>query len=185
MMRARPDGRSASHERMEQAMAILNKAWRQGEFVPPGAEPGLTLPFAWRDADQDKAVRDIAAGRFNFPSPDYPTFKTFTNRPTRQIGVRFPNGDLAFPDIVVVDRDTQVQFLGEVETSRTLRDADAATLVEKWTAFAGLGEFYLFVPLFRLDVVRRIIKRYGAPVRNLRAWRYIAGQDILDVTDIT
>lgn len=166
-------------------MAINNKTRRQGEFVPPGAEPGLTTRFAWRDADQEKAVRDIAADRFNFPSPNNPSLKSYTNRPERQIGVRLPTGDLAFPDIVAVDRDTAVKLLGEVESARSLREQPAAALAEKWAAFAGLGDFFLFVPLSRLDTARRIIKEYRVPVTGLRTWRYITGQDILDVTDIT
>lgn len=165
-------------------MAIVNKTDRQGEFVPRGAEPGLTNRFVWRDADQEKAVRDVAAARFNFPNPDQPTLKTFTNRPERQIGVRLPNGDLAFPDIVSVDRDTAVKLVGEVESARTLRDIPRAELAEKWTAFTGIGLFYLFVPLSRLDDAKEILKRYKVPRVNLRTWRYIAGQDILDVTDI-
>lgn len=165
-------------------MAIVNKTQRQGEFVPRGAEPGLTRPFAWRDADQDKVVRDIAASRFNFPSPDHPTYKTFTNRPERQIGVRLPNGDLAFPDIVVVDRDTAVRLLGEVESARSLREQDAAALAEKWTAFAGLGAFHLFVPMSRLDTARRIVKQFRVSLDGLHTWRYIAGQDLLDITDV-
>jgi hypothetical protein len=165
-------------------MAIVNRAWRQGEFVPPGAEPGLTERFAWHDADQEKAVRDIAAARFNFPNPDNPTLKTFTNRPERQIGVRLPTGDLAFPDIVAVDRDTAVRALAEVETARSLRDTPPQALAEKWSAFAGLGDFYLYVPLAQLDQVRRIIKQYRVPRPALRTWRYIAGQDLIDITDI-
>ena len=165
-------------------MAIVNKTWKQGTFVPPGAEPGLTRPFAWRDADQEKAVRDIAAARFNFPNPDNPTLRTFTNRPDRQIGVRLPTGDLAFPDIVAVDRDTAVKLLGEVESVRSLRDGEPAGLAEKWNAFAGLGDFYLFVPLSRLDDARRLLKRYRVPLAGLRTWRYITGQDLIDITDI-
>ena len=165
-------------------MAIVNRAWRQGEFVPRGAEPGLTRSFVWRDADQEKAVRDIATARFNFPSPDYPTLRTYTNRPERQIGVRLPSGDLAFPDIVVVDRDTAVKLLGELESVRSLREQDPAALAEKWTAFAGLGDFFLFVPLSRLDLARRIIKQHRVALTGLRTWRYIAGQDVIDITDI-
>ncbi len=164
-------------------MAIDNKTRRQGEFVPRGAEPGLTRPFAWRDADQEKAVHDIALSRFNFPSPGQPTYKTFTNRPERQIGVRLGNGDLGFPDIVVVDRDTAVKRLGEVESSRSLREQASESLAEKWNAFAGLGDLHLFVPLARLDAARRIVKQFSVPVVGIHTWRYIAGQDILDVTD--
>src|SRR5205085_1901908 len=106
---------------------------------------------------------DIAAARFNFPNPDNPTLKTFTNRPERQIGVRLPSGDLAFPDMVAVDRDTAVKLVGEVESARTLRETESAALAEKWTAFAGLGLFYLFVPLSRISDAQQIVKRYHVP----------------------
>jgi hypothetical protein len=165
-------------------MAIANKTRRAGEFVPKGAEPGLTRRFVWRDADQEKAVRDIAASRFNFPNPDNPTLKTFTNRPERQLGVRLANGDLAFPDIVAVDRDTSVKLVGEVESRRSFRDLSAAALAEKWSAFWGLGEFYLFVPLADADTAKRIIKQHRIRPPRIRLWRYIAGQDRLDITDL-
>lgn len=165
-------------------MAIVNKTARAGEFVPRGAEPGLTRRFQWRDADQDKAVRDIAAARFNFPSPTNPTLKTFTNRPERQIGVRLATGDLAFPDIVAVDRDTAVKLIGEIESARSIRETPAARLAEKWAALAGLSELYLFVPLMAVDQVKRIMKQYGVPKVKLRGWRYIAGQDLLDLSDL-
>ncbi len=165
-------------------MAIINKSARAGEFVPVGAEPGLTRRFVWRDADQDKAVRDIAAVRFNFPSPDYPTYRTYTNRPERQIGVRLDDGSLVFPDIVVVDRDTAVRLIGEVESHRTMREQDDAALVEKWSTFAGLADLYLFVPLMWLDRARHLIKKQRIKVAGLRTWRYIAGQDLIDITDI-
>lgn len=165
-------------------MAIINKSARAGEFVPPGAEPGLTRRFVWRDADQDKAVHDIAARRFNFPSPDYPTYKTYTNRPERQIGVRLDDGSLAFPDIVVVDRDTAVRLIGEVETHRSMREQDDPALVEKWSTLAGLADLYLFVPLDYVDRARRLIRKHRIKVAGLRTWRYIAGQDLIDITDI-
>lgn len=168
-------------------MAIVNKRWRQGEFVPKGAEPGLTRRFQWRDADQEKVVRDIASQRFGFPNSSQPHYKTFTNRPARQIGIPLPDGggDLAFPDVVVVDRDTAVRMIGEVESQRTLRDLDATSLAEKWRTFAGLAELYVFVPMIRLDDARKIIKDKRVPVTGLRTWRYITGQDILDVTDVS
>ncbi len=165
-------------------MAIFNKTARQGEFVPRGAEPGLTRRFAWRDADQEKAVRDIAQARYNFPSPAQPNLKTFTNRPERQLGVRLDGDDLAFPDIVAVDRDTAVRLIGEVETQRTLRETSDAALAEKWQVLAGLADLHVFVPLARLDQVKRIVREYRVPVSGIRTWRYIAGQDLLDIVDL-
>ena len=165
-------------------MAIKNRGARAGEFVPRGAEPGLTRRFVWRDADQEKAVRDIAQSRFNFPSPVQPGLKTYTNRPERQIGVRIPSGDLVFPDIVVVDRDTSAKMVAEVESHRTIRENEMAALAEKWRAFTGLGDFYLFVPLMQVENVRGIIKRFNLPRPKLRGWRYIAGQDLLDIAEL-
>ena len=168
-------------------MAIRNKTWRQGEFVPPGAEPGLTRPFPWRDIEQEKATVDIARTRFDFPDAGHPTLKTFTNRPARQVGVRIDENarDMAFPDIVVLeDPSNEVQMIGEVETHRSLRETPEAELAEKWQTFTGLGSLYLFVPLIRLDQVRGILKRHDIKPAGIRAWRYITGQNLLDVSDV-
>ena len=168
-------------------MAIVNRVWRQGEFVPPGAEPGLTKKFVWRDIEQEKAVQDIAKTRFDFPNGRYPNLKTFSNRPARQVGVRLDeNGrEMAFPDIVVLeDPSNEVRMLGEVETQRSLRETPEADLVEKWRAFTFLGDLYLFVPLLQADNVKKILKRHGIKVGGVRAWRYITGQNLLDVIDL-
>ena len=168
-------------------MAINNKTRRQGEFVPKGAEPGLTQRFLWRDADQEKAVRDIAAARFNFPSPSHPTLKTFTNRPARQVGVRIDENsrEMAFPDIVVLeDPSNEVRMIGEVETRRGLRETPEAELVEKWKTFAGLGALYIFVPLMRVQDVRAMLKRNKVDIAGLRSWRYIIGQGLIDIKDV-
>jgi hypothetical protein len=168
-------------------MAIVNKSWRQGYFVPPGAEPGLTKRFVWRDVEQDKAVQAIAADRFDFPNARSPNLKTFTNRPARQVGVRLDeNGtEMAFPDIAVLeDPGNEVRMLAEVETHRTLRETPEAALVEKWQALSYLGELYLFVPLMRSDEVKRVLKRHKIAIAGLRTWRFIAGQNALDIIDL-
>jgi len=168
-------------------MAIVNKTWRQGSFVPPGAEPGLTLKFPWRDIEQEKATQGIAKARFDFPNSRSPTLKTFTNRPARQVGVRMDDNsrEMAFPDIVVLeDPSNEVSMLGEVETHRSLRETLEADLIEKWRAFVGLGELYLFVPLMRVDEVKAMLKRNKVKVAGLRSWRYITGQDLIDVVDM-
>lgn len=168
-------------------MALSNKTWRVGEFVPPGAEPGLTERFVWRDIEQEKATRDIAAVRFAFPDATHPTLKTATNRPARQAGVRlgdFSVKEMAFPDIVVLEEPSnEVRMLAEVETHRSLRDTSEADLVEKWRTFSTLGALYLFVPLMRIDLVRGMLKRNKLKVAGLRSWRYITGQDVLVATD--
>ena len=168
-------------------MAIANRSWRQGVFVPPGAEPGLTKRFVWRDVEQDKAVQAIAKDRFDFPNARYPNLKTFANRPARQVGVKLDeNGrEMAFPDIVVLeDPGNEVRVLAEVETHRTLRETPEADLVEKWQAFTFLGELYLFVPLMRADGVKQTLKRHKVQIAGLRSWRFIIGQNALDIIDL-
>jgi hypothetical protein len=168
-------------------MALVNKTWRLGEFVPPGAEPGLTRKFVWRDIEQEKATQDIATARFDFPNSRYPTLKTFTNRPARQVGVRMSESrqEMAFPDIVVLeDPSNEVRMLGEVETHRSLRETPEADLVEKWQAFIFLGDLYLFVPLMRVDGVNAMLKRNKLKIAGLRSWRYITGQGLIDIADM-
>jgi hypothetical protein len=166
-------------------MAIKNKSARQGQFVPPGAEPGLTRKFMWRDIDGDKAVGDIARTRFDYPDIGNPNLQTFTNRPARQVGVRInmTDKDLLFPDIVILARPSdEVHLTAEIETQRSLRETPEEELAAKWRAFIGVGPFYLFVPLMQVDSARAMIKRQRLALAGLRSWRYITGQDIVDIT---
>jgi hypothetical protein len=168
-------------------MAIVNGPWRQGEFVPPGAEPGLTRTFMWRDIEQEQATVGIARARFDFPDKLHPTLRTYTNRPARQIGVRLEieAKELVFPDIVVVeDPSNEVKMIGEVETHRSLRETPEDDLVEKWRTFLGLSDLFLFVPPMRVEDVKQVLKRHQLRIAGLRAWRYITGQGLIDIVDV-
>lgn len=167
-------------------MAIVNKTWRLGSFVPKGDEPGLTLKFPWRDIEHEKATQAIAKARFNFPEIKYPDLKTFTNRPARQVGVVLGDSkEMAFPDIVVLaDPSNEVRIIGEIETARSLRDTPEADLVEKWREFTFLSETYLFVPLMQVSTVKAMLKRNKVQVAGIRSWRFITGQDKIDIVDM-
>jgi hypothetical protein len=164
-------------------MAFVNAVWREGEFVPPGAEPGLTKGFAWRDATEARTAKQIAGERFGYPSSDQPNWKTYTNLPERSLGVRDGKGTLVFPDIVVIDAPTtEVSLVAEIETVRSL--AEETDLAEKWGAFASIGPLYLFVPLSELDKARSKIRESQVQLAGLRTWRYMAGMDFTDVVNI-
>ena len=164
-------------------MALVNRVWRQGEFVPPDAEPGLTRGFAWRDATETREVGQIARQRFAYPDAKEPNLRTYTNLPDRTLGVRDRGGAMVFPDIVVIDaRTTEVRMLAEIETVRSLEEVD--DLAEKWRTFVGLGPLYLFVPMSHLDQARRILRENKLRPSGLRAWRYMAGMDFTDVVDV-
>lgn len=168
-------------------MAIVNKAWRQGEFVPTGAEPGLTQPFVWRDIDQEKATQDIAKARFDYPDMKHANLRTYTNRPARQIGVKLDESakEFVFPDIVIVEEPSnEVSMLAEVETRRSIRETPESELVEKWRAMSFLGDLFLFVPLMDVRTVKAMLKRNKLKIGGVRSWRYITGQNMLDTTDV-
>jgi hypothetical protein len=164
-------------------VALINKAWREGEFVPPGAEPGLTRGFSWRDAVEAQAVMQIAKQRFAYPTPSEPNLRAYTNLPDRSLGVRDLAGQLVFPDIVVIDGPTtEVRMLGEVETVRSLESE--ADLPEKWRTFQTLGPLYLFVPMSLISEAKARLKEAGIKPAGLRTWRHMAGMDFTDVVDI-
>jgi hypothetical protein len=167
-------------------MALVNKVWRLGTFVPKGDEPGLTLKFPWRDIEHEKATQAIAKARLNFPDIGSPDLKTFTNRPARQVGVKLGDTkEMAFPDIVVLaDPSNEVRIIGEIETARSLRDTPEADLVEKWREFSFLGETYLFVPLMQVSSVKDALQRHKVKIAGIRSWRFITGQDKIDVVDM-
>lgn len=160
-------------------MALVNKAWRETPFVPPGAEPGLITGRTYVESVQNLAVQDIARRRFPFPNDEFPQLKTYVNRPDHTAAVRTATGDLLFPDIVVMNAaTTEVEMLGEVETDRSLRDLD---LADKWKAFMAVGRLYLFVPLSQIDLARRRLKLAGAKPAGLRSWRFNMGQQKAEV----
>jgi len=164
-------------------MAIVNKVWREGEFVPPASEPGLTVGFAWRDAVEITAVKQISAQRFHYPTADDSNLKTYVNLPDRTLGVRAEGGSMVFPDIVVIDTPTtEVHMVAEVETVRSLTESD--DLPEKWRTFSSLGPFYLFVPLAQLERARTQIRASKVHLAGLRTWRHMAGMDFTDLVDI-
>lgn len=163
-------------------MALVNRVWRESEFDPPGSEPGLTYRRDYFENVQNMAVQQIAHARFPYPTEAYPLFKTFLNRPEHTIGVRIGAGDLLFPDIVVMNSaTTEVQMLAEVETVRSLREAD---LVEKWQAFSAVGKLYIYVPLSQLDRTRRALRGSGVRVAGLRTWKINMGQGTVDVVEL-
>jgi hypothetical protein len=164
-------------------MALLNKAWREGEFVPPKSEPGLTKGFPWRDAVEARTVEQIARQRFAYPSAEDPGLKTYTNLPERSLAVRDGSGATVFPDIVVFDvKTTEARLLGEVETARSLEEEP--DLAEKWQAFASVGPLYLFVPMSQLSAARSRIRQAKASLAGLRTWRYMAGMDFTEVMEV-
>lgn len=163
-------------------MALVNKAWRESRFVPPGAEPGLTNGREFEENTQNLAVQEIARTRFPYPTATEPQLKTYLNRPEHTIGVRGAGGELLFPDIVVMDTaTTEAYMLAEVETSRSLRLPD---VTDKWQAFAGVGRLYLYVPYSEVERTRALLAGLRVKPAALRLWKFNLGQGAVEVLEL-
>jgi len=96
--------------------------------------------------------------------------------------VRGPGGDLLFPDIVVMDTTTtEVYLLGELETSRSLRQPDTP---EKWQAFATVGKLLVYVPYGEEDLARSLIRELRAKPLGLRVWKRNLGQNRIETAEV-
>src|SRR5262249_15872780 len=150
------------------AMALVNLAWRETPFVPPGDEPGLTTGRDFQENPQLQAVQEIARGRFPYPDRQHPDLKTYVNQPPHTFAVRV-GGAVLFPDIVVMNSTTtEVEMIAEVESPRSLRHPD---VIEKWQAFASAGPLYLYVPMSQLDKARSMLKPLKLRIGGLRAYK--------------
>jgi hypothetical protein len=136
-----------------------------------------------RDLRHDRAVRDIAVARFDFPTPEFPGLRSFVNEPDPSLGVRAPDGEALFPDIVVVEHPRNVvKMVAEVETRDTVTEAEAE---REWRPFSELCDtFYLYVPAGWSAEAKRICKKLKVKVTGVRTWRYNMGQEKIDLTEV-
>jgi hypothetical protein len=156
-----------------------------GKLRPPGQprayEPRLAKLSETRAAAHARAVRDIAAARFGFPTEKYRHFKTYTNVPTRSMGVRMGGEDVAFPDIVVVQSpENFAKILGEVEMVETVNEDSAQ---RRWRPFADLAPLYLYVPVGEGDRALQLCREAKAPIVGVRTWRYAVGVEEIEVNE--
>ena len=141
--------------------------------TPTLAESGVAAHAA--------AVKDIAQARFAFPTDRYRDFKTYTNVPQRSMGVAMPNGDVAYPHIVVVQSpENYAKVLGEVATADTVSEAVARY---RWLPFAKLAPLYLYVPVGQGDYVRKLSRDLDVPIAGIRTWRYSVGMQQIEISD--
>jgi hypothetical protein len=154
---------------------------------PPPGQPRAYVPPTYalrseaRQLIHDRALQDIVKARFGFPTEKHRDFKTYVNHPVRTMGVAMEDGRVAYPDIVVVQHpENNTQIVAEVETNETVREAVARY---EWKVYGELAPLYLYVPVGKGGEALALCKRFDVSVVGVRTWRYITGQDEIEIND--
>jgi hypothetical protein len=157
----------------------------------------VTIESRWTNVDEmlkpapknrqelrERLVQDIARARFEFPTPELPSYRTFVNVPEVTLPVKAPSGQDLTPDIVVVDTPGNIlKLLATVETSDTVTEESAKT---KWEPYAKLPDaaFYLYIPVGYGAIAKNICKQLKIDVYGFRTWRYTPhGIEINDISE--
>jgi hypothetical protein len=137
-----------------------------------------------RNETRSRVVMDIAQQRLVFPSHEFPSLRTHVNVPEPTFVIRAADGGKLVPDIVVAGVDSgSPRILAAVETADTVTEEQAAG---RWLPFSRVPDtsFHLYVPSGLAAEARRLLKRHRIKKTALRTWRYVTGQEALDVTDV-
>jgi len=157
----------------------------------------VTISTRWTDVDKllqpapkdseelrQRAIQDVAKARFEFPTPELASYRTFVNSPEVTMPVRDPKGNEYTPDIVVVDTPGNIlKIVAQVET------ADGVTMERAkavWAPLAKLGDpaFYIYVPVGHGGEAKALCKKLGLQVYGFRTWRYVPqGIEINDISE--
>jgi len=157
----------------------------------------MTTDTRWTDVDKMlqpapkgreelhmRAVQDVAQARFEFPTNEQPSLRTFVNIPEKTLAVTDTDGAELIPDIVVVDTPGNIlKILAAVETLETITEERAT---EAWLPFSKLPEaaFYLYVPVGSGGAAKKIAKSLGIDIYGYRTWRYVPqGIEINEISE--
>lgn len=159
----------------------------------------MTLDTRWEDVDallrrsdrtKDetlvKAVSEVAASRFTFPTPEHPSYRAHVNSPQVSLAVQVGEEQIV-PDIVVVEKlntgDTRVMMTAAVAIREQVNEGEAK---RAWARYAAIPDqaFYLFVPVGYGAEAKRMCRRLKIRVEGFRTWRTTPrGFEINDVSE--
>ena len=146
----------------------------------------MTLDTRWEDVDtlldrttrtieekSEKAVREIAAQRFEFPTPEHAAYRTHINVPEVTMAVQVGNEEIA-PDIVVVEKlktgETNLVMTVAVASLEQVNEAEAKRTWARYASIDGVT-FYLYVPVGYGAAAKRICKKLKIKVEGFRTYR--------------
>jgi hypothetical protein len=159
----------------------------------------MSLDTRWEDVDTllhrttrtkdetlAKAVREIVALRFKFPTPEHPAYRAHSNVPDVTMAVQVGDEKIA-PDIVVVEKvntdDTKLVMTAAVVDKEGVTEDEAKAA---WARFSAIPDqaFYLYVPVGYGAAAKRICKKLKINVEGYRTWRTTPrGFEINDVSE--
>jgi hypothetical protein len=156
-----------------------------GPSPAPGAPHAYVPPSVTRSETREvlylRAVQDIAAARFVFPTEEYRDYKSYVNHPARTMGVQMPDGSVAYPDIVVVQHpENNARIVAEVESAESVSEAVARF---EWLPYSRLAPLYIYVPVGKGEDAKTLCKRFGVQEVGIRTWRYLPGYDEIEIND--
>jgi hypothetical protein len=159
----------------------------------------MTLDTRWEDVDVllqrsertkdeklDKAVAEIAAQRFAFPTQEHASYRSYVNLPEIQMAVQV-GGDEIVPHIVVTEKintgDTRLVMTAVVCGREQVHEGEAKAL---WARCASIKDtaFYLFVPVGYGKKAKDICHKLGISYEGVRTWRTTPrGFEVNDVSE--
>jgi hypothetical protein len=133
---------------------------------------------------RERAIQDVALARFEFPTPELPSYRTYVNVPDVNLPVTAPDGTELTPDIVVVDTPGNIlKILAQVEVIDNLNEERARSV---WAPLAKLPDaaFYLYVPVGYGKMAKSICKKANVRPYGYRTWRYVPqGIEVNDISE--
>lgn len=159
----------------------------------------MALDTRWEDVDQllvrtsrtqdetlVKAVQEIVAARFTFPTKEHPAFRAHANIPEVTMAVQVGEAQIA-PDVVVVEKlSTGEQHLVMTAAVAIREMVTEAEATRAWSRYAAIPDqaFYLYVPVGYGREAKRICKKLKINVEGYRTWRTTPrGFEINDVSE--
>ncbi len=137
-----------------------------------------------RENVHSRVVKDVAQQRLAFPNEEFPSLRTHVNVPEPALVIHAADGVELAPDIVAAEYPgNRPRILAAVETVDRVTEEQATA---RWLPFSKIPDttFYLYVPAGFVVEARRLLKKHRIKKVGLRTWRYVTGQEALDITDV-
>jgi hypothetical protein len=148
----------------------------------------LTRSERTQDETLAKAVREIAAARFKFPSEEHPAYRTHVNVPDVAMAVQIgEGGEEVAPSIVVVERlktgESRLMMTAQVCGREQVNAAEAKRVWSRCAAIPNQA-FYVYVPVGLGAEAKKICRGLGIRPEGFRTWRTTPrGFEINDISE--